>query len=214
MPKRRTPASTEFPFHITARANNRENFPGELEFIWQTFAGELLLQHLLYGVKMHAFVLMPNHFHLLASSPERPMGSFMRDFLGSSTRIINCRTQRTGHLTGGPYFGSLVSEPVYYLHAFKYVVRNPVRAGLCEFVADYPYSTYGCTLGSAHLPFPIFPPSWSLDEYLPQETEAMDAWLNRAYQKEELELIRKGLRKKEFKVVADQDTRRKVSLDF
>jgi len=212
MPKRKTPASTEFPFHITARANNREQFPGEIEFIWKTFTGELFIQHHLYGIRVHSFVLMPNHFHLLVSSPCRPVGSFMRDFLGASTRIINFRNQRSGHITGGPYFGSLISDPTYYLHAYKYVIRNPLRAGLVEHAAEFPFSTYSRSLGLGHLSLPIFPPAWSLDEFLPQDPESMDTWLNKPHRTEELELIRKGLRRKEFDISPSRTSRRKQEL--
>jgi len=214
MPKRKTPSSTEFPFHITARTNNREPFAGELGFVWKTFTGELLIQHHLHGIRVHAFVLMPNHFHLLVSSPSRPVGDFMRDFLGSSTRIINCRNQRTGHITGGPYFGSLISDPTYYLHAFKYVIRNPVRGGLIVYPAEYPFSTYSNSLGFGHLGLPIFPPNWSLDHYLPQDPESMDTWLNKPHRMEELELIRKGLRKKEFDRSTKRTSRRKQTLSI
>ncbi len=138
----------------------------------------------------------------------------MRDFLGSSTRILNCRNQRTGHVTGGPYFGSLISDPTYYLHAFKYVIRNPIRAGLVTYAAEYPFSTYSNTLGLGHLVVPIFPPNWSLDNYLPQDPEAMDAWLNKPHRKEELELIRRGLRKKEFDIAAKRTDRRMQTLHF
>lgn len=214
MPKRRTPLSTDFPFHIGARSNNREHFPGDLQFIWDTFTGELLLQHLLYGIRIHAFVLMANHFHLLVTSPHRPIGLLMRDFLSSATRIINCRNRRTGHITGGPYFGSLINDPTYYLHAFKYVIRNPVTAGICDTVSEYPFSTYGRSLGFGHLPFPIFPPNWDLDAYLPQDVESMDAWLNKAHRAEEVERIRKGLRRKEFSISPRRSNRREDPIPF
>lgn len=214
MPKRRTPLSTDYPFHITARANNREPFPADLEFIWKTLTGEIFIQHVQFGIRVHGFVLMPNHFHLLVTSPLRPIGSFMRDFLGPSTKIINARTQRTGHLTGGPYFGSMITDPTYFLHAYRYVIRNPVRAGLSAHAGDYSFSTYNRWLGFGHLPFPIFAPAWDLDRWLPQDVESMDAWLNQPTAAEEVERIRRGLRKRTFKLPVNRSTRKQESISL
>lgn len=214
MPKRRTPPSSDLPFHITARSDNREPFPGDLEFIWKTFSGELLLQHRLHEVLIHAFLLIPNHFHLMVTSPNRPIGAVMRDFLGSATRIINHHNRRSGHLTGGPYFGSLITDPTYYLHCYKYVLRNPVRAELCRQVSDYPFSSYGLSMGNGHLPFPLHAPNWSLDLYLPQSQASIDAWLNKPHKKEETETIRKALRKKVFKIPVNRTTRKPEKLDL
>lgn len=209
MPRRRPEKNREFPYHINARANNREPFPGDREYIWKTFTGELFLQHVLHKVRVHAFVLMPNHFHLILTSPEKDLGDVMRDFLASSTRIINAKTRRTGHILGGPYFATLIKDPLYYLHAYKYALRNPVKANLCKQVIDYPFSTYHEVLGYRPLRVPVFPPGWSLDAHLPQDLEWVDHWLNRAHRSEEAEAIRRALRKKEFAFSPRASSRRR-----
>ena len=208
MPRRRTPLSTDYPFHITARTNNRERFPGKLDYVWRVFSNELWLQAKLYALRIHAFVLMPNHFHLLASSPEREIGLCMREFLSSSTRIINAKNQRTGRVFGGPYSGSLIQDPYYFLHAYKYVIRNPARAKLCSFVGQYAFSTYACSIGLRHLPIPLCMPEWNLAAFLPQDAESMDLWLNKPHRSEENEALRKALRRKEFSMPAHRSSRR------
>ncbi len=214
MPRKALFRTTEFPYHLTARANNRECFPGELEFIWKTISGEIYLQHLKYELRVHAFVLMPNHFHLLATSPERSIDLVMKEIQGSTTRIVNTRHRRHGHLFCGRYYWSLIDSPLYFANVLKYVVRNPVKAALCESVAEFPFSTYAGLVGNCHLPFALFPPGRNLDLLLPAEASQRDHWLNTPHGAEVNEVIRKGLRRKQFKVSVDRKTRQPVPLDF
>ncbi len=206
--------SREFPYHLTARGNNREPFFCDPQFAWKTLAGELLIQQSLHGLRVHAFVVMPNHFHLLATSPHRDVDEVMRDFLSASTRIINHRTGRSGRVFGGRYFWSLVSDSTYYAHVLKYVIRNPAKAELCEFVADYPFSTYSGLVGSIPLPVAITPPGRDLSEQISKDSGAIDAWLNKPHSKELNEAIKRGLRKEEFQISPDAKTRRKIDLAF
>lgn len=203
----------EFPFHITVRGNNREEFPCERWFAWKTFCGELYLQQILYGLRVHAFVMMPNHLHLLASGKGRKIELIMRDFLSSSTRIINHRARRTGRIFGGRYHKSLVADPAYFALVFKYVYRNPVKASLAENVADFPYSTYAGVLGLAPLMLQVSLPGQDLGRLIPYDPSHLDAWLNQAGSAELNEAVRKGLCHADFRLVADRGTRRKISLE-
>jgi putative transposase len=204
----------EFPYHLTARANNREDFPALARFIWKTFTGELFIQQVLHGLKVHEFVLMPNHFHLLASSANRDMNLVMRDFLSSSTRIINHRTRRSGRIFGGPFHWSVVGDARYYAHVTKYVIRNPVKAGLAGSVAEYQFSTYSCALGLSPLTVRLSRPSGSLDRLIPRDVQERDTWLNRPHPYEINEAIRKGLRRKDFQIKPDAISRRKLDLSI
>lgn len=206
--------SRELPYHITARCNNREEFPGELALVWRVLVSELHVQYVLYKINIHAFVLMPNHFHLLVTSPDREIDLVMKEFLGSSTRVLNTMFLRSGHIFGGRYSWSLISEARYYAYALKYIYRNPVKAGLCEFVADHPYSTYGFEAGRVHLPFPLLGPRREMSYLVPNDLEAKDAWLNRAHDAREAEAIRKALRRRLFKVPTDRKTRMPVSIEL
>jgi putative transposase len=209
MPRKKLIRSPELPYHLTARTNNRETFPGEMAYAWRTLTGELYLQQILHGLRIHALVLMPNHFHLLATSGERGIDLAMKEVLGSTTRILNTRTRRSGHLFGGRYFWSLIREPDYYAHALKYVLRNPVKAALSTTVSDYPLSTYSGQVGEVPLPVAITSPTRQILRLVPEDPEALDAWLNSAHPTELQEAIQKGLRRKEFTFAPQEDTRRK-----
>ncbi len=212
MPRKKLPQSPEYPFHLMARGNNREPFSCGNEYAWKTLSGELFIQQVLHGLKVHAFVLMPNHFHLLATSPTRNIDEIMRDFLSSSTRIMNSRTRRSGRVFGGRYFWSVVTGPNYYAHVLKYIYRNPVKAGLSAAIAEYPFSTYAGLLGAVPLPLVISPPENRLADSLSSEVGSLDLWLNTPHSVEMNEAIRKGLRQDEFQIDPCRKTRRKIDL--
>lgn len=208
MPRKKLIRCPSLPYHLTARANNRETFHGELSYAWKVFTDELYLQQVLRGVRVHAFVLMPNHFHLLATSPHCGIDLVMKEVLGSATRILNTRYRRSGHVFGGRYHWSLIGEPDYYAHALKYVLRNPVKAGLCSSVSDYDFSSHSGLMGRVYLPLSITPPGGPLVRLVPQSFEAMDVWLNTAHAAEHNEAIRKALRRKEFAFAVSKARRR------
>lgn len=210
MAKRNLLRTSEYPYHIRGRTNNGEDFPTALRFIWKTLTGELFLQSLLHGMQVHSFVLMPNHYHLMATFPGRGIEHVMRDMISASTRIINSKSCRTGHVFSGSYRWSVIRDPQYFLQCYKYVIRNPVKAGLCKFPGSYSFSTYSRQIGSGHLSVPIFPPKHGLDIFIPKDFEVLDAWLSRPHRKEEAEAIRRGLRKREFDLSPDEVTRKKI----
>jgi hypothetical protein len=121
-------------------------------------------------------------------------------------------TQLTGRINctyGNRFHRSLIDSPLYYLHAYKYVYRNPVEAGLCEKVEDYSYSSIKGLLGERWLETPI-----SEDENwgnLNAREEAL-RWLNAAPTKDQWEEVRKGLKKSVFKL--SRQNNRKSGLEI
>lgn len=96
-----------------------------------------------HGVAIHAWVLMPNHFHLLVT-PESPgsltgmMQALGRDYV----RHFNRRHHRTGTLWAGRFRSALVDADEYLLPCMVFLDLHPVRSGLVESPADYPWSSY------------------------------------------------------------------------
>ncbi len=201
MPRQKLILSNSHPYHVVNSTNNREWFPFELELMWEILTDELLFAHYYGGALVHSFVLMANHFHLLISTPGLDLGRVMQQILSSSTRRLNQASGRTGHVFNGPYFRSLIQDSRYYSHAFKYVYRNPVRAGVVRDVTDYRFSTLNGLVGSSHLPFPLFHPgNGAGDLLIPDETENLLYWLNQPTPKEADAAIRKAYRKSVFKL--------------
>jgi hypothetical protein len=162
-------------------------------------------------VEIHAFTLMPNHFHLLITVPEYDLGKVMDIFMSNVTRTMNLNSGRSGHVFGGPYFWSMMNSGGYYSHAFRYVYQNPVRASICSKVEDYPFSTLQGLLGMGHLPFPLYYPRCGHGSSLiSKNADCLLDWLNQPVSVEILQGIRKGLRYREFKPPKDRNTRKPI----
>ena len=198
------------PYHVTARVNNREHFPLSLDEQWKIFADECLYIRTLFEVEFHAFVMMPNHIHLILTVPmkDSDLGKIMSVFLSSVTVRTNKRSARSGHLFGGPYHRTTIHSARYFYHALKYVYRNPVRGGICEKVEDYPFSTFTGLFGRTSVPFPIHFTRAGLEIHLPSEEPGQWVdWLNRPFDVELEKKIRFGLTKKVFGPRLDPKTR-------
>lgn len=209
MSRKKLNRSDCLPYHVTARSNNRETFPVPIARLWRIIEDECLALDWIYEAEIHAFVLMPNHFHMLVTAPKFDLGKLMNIFMSNVTRTANLVAGRSGHVFGGPYFWSLIQSTRYYGHAFKYVYRNPVKAGLCERTEDYPYSSLRGLSGLSRLGFPIEYTRRAMELNLPiLDSEAMLSWLNRPFPKEAEELIARGMKLRCFDELKNRSTRR------
>ena len=129
------------PQHVVQRGNNR--LPCFLDEAdrrrYLTLLGEALLDT---GCKLHAYVLMDNHVHLLSTPPEigavaRLMQKLGRGYVGQ----FNARHRRRGTLWEGRYKASLVDSESYVLHCHRYIKLNPVRARTTDDPTAYPWSS-------------------------------------------------------------------------
>jgi putative transposase len=210
MPRRLLIRSNEFPYHVTARANNKERFPIELARVWEIAVEELYFLGIAYSAEVQGFVLMPNHFHLLITVPHFDLGVIMRELMRTMTKRINGCAQRTGHVFGGPHNRSIITSTRYFGHALKYVYRNPVRAGILNSVEKYEFSTARGLFGEGVLPFPIHFTRIGLEINLPDANNPMSwlDWLNRPFPIETEKLIQKSIRKREIKELINPTNRR------
>ena len=130
------------PLHVIQRGNNRG----------ACFAGDgdrrLYLQCLAdatreYRCHVHAYVLMPNHVHLLVT-PDAGDGValLMQDVGRRYVRLFNDLHKRTGTLWEGRYKAAMIDSERYFLTCQRYVEQNPLRADLVKDAADYTWSSY------------------------------------------------------------------------
>ncbi len=201
MPRQKLILSQTHPYHVVNSANNREWFPFDQDLMWEILSDELLFATYYSGASVHAFVLMANHFHLLISTPELDLGRVMQQILSSATRRLNRSSGRSGHVFNGPHFRSVIQDPRYYSHAFKYVYRNPVRAGIVHDVTDYRFSTLHGLVGASPLRVPLFNPADGAGDFsIPDVSDGLLTWLNHPTPKEADAAIRKAYRKSVFKL--------------
>ncbi len=98
-------------------------------------------------LEVHAFALLPNHWHALATTPNAGLGRSMQRLLGVHAASLNRRHKRAGHLWQGRYKAILVDEGDYFLECSRYIHLNPIRAGLSGLRAHYPWSSCSNYLG-------------------------------------------------------------------
>jgi putative transposase len=128
-------------YHITARGNERKKiFFGKGDY--DKFKEYLLEAQEKFGYKLHCYVLMGNHYHLVIETPNGNMNKVLHYVNGSYANYINKKRNRSGHLLQGRYKGILVERDAYLLELSRYLHLNPVRAKMVERPEDYRQSSY------------------------------------------------------------------------
>jgi len=136
-----------YPHHVVQRGNNRESiFTAATD---RQFLLDLLRENARkWGVALHAYVLMDNHFHLLATPTTEDGLPHMMQAVGRSyVRYFNDKTHRSGTLWDGRYKSTVIQAEAYLLICMAYMDLNPVRAGTVSFPAAYPWSSHGHYVG-------------------------------------------------------------------
>lgn len=125
------PLRIDYPhayYHVTCRGNERkEIFRDDQDR--SVFVQRLSSSLEIYALRLHAYVLMGNHFHLIVEAPKANLSEFMRHFNVSYTAYYNRRHRRVGHLYQGRFKAILVEADSYLLELSRYVHLNPVRVG-------------------------------------------------------------------------------------
>ncbi len=138
------PLRIEYPgavYHVTARGNARQDIFLDDDDRRQFLA--LLVETVeRRDWACHAFCLMDNHYHLLLETASANLGRGMRQLNGVYTQRFNRAHDRVGHVFQGRYKAILVEKQAYLLELCRYVVLNPVRAGMVANPDDWPWSSY------------------------------------------------------------------------
>lgn len=133
-------------YHVTARGNGGAAIFADDEdrHDFLTLFAKVLDR---YGWICHAYCLMGNHYHLVVETPRSNLPRGMRAQNGPYAQRFNRRHGRRGHLFEARYRSVLVERETHLLEVSRYVVLNPVRAGLCPDPAGWPWSSYAGTIG-------------------------------------------------------------------
>ena len=130
------------PHHVIQRGNNRQTIFVDTQD-YETMHTLLVECAQKFRVAVHAYVLMGNHFHLLATPTDIEALPRMMQAVGRSyVRYFNQRHGRSGTLWEGRYRSTLIQSERYLLACMAYIDLNPVRAGLVTNAADYAWSSY------------------------------------------------------------------------
>jgi putative transposase len=113
---------------------------------------------------LHSYCLLGNHYHLLLETPRGGLSRGMHWLNGRYAQRFNARHERCGHLFEGRFKAILVEKESHSLELHRYVVLNPVRAGIVERPQEWKWSSYRATCGFVAAP-PWLEVSWTLRQF-------------------------------------------------
>jgi putative transposase len=148
------PLRVEFPgafYHVINRGNAGEAIfrsNGDREKFLE-YMGKAVER---FGIKVHTYCLMTNHYHILIETPEANLSRAVQWLNVSYAVYFNRRRHRKGHLFQGRFKSILVDADAYLKHLSRYIHLNPLRANMVEELLSYPWSSYPAFVGKAKTP--------------------------------------------------------------
>ena len=133
-------------YHLTARGNDGREIVVD-DFDRHRFVNLLARVAVRFAIDIRAWCLMTNHYHLVIESADGDVSPALGYLNGGYARHFNERHARTGHLFGGRFRATLLESEPHLQEACRYVLLNPVRAGLVACAEDWPWAG-SSTVGS------------------------------------------------------------------
>jgi len=138
------PLRIEYPgawYHVMNRGRRAEKvFHDRNDY--QAFVDLLEESSEMWNIRVAAYCLMTNHYHILVQTPDANISRSMRHINGVYTQRFNKRHRCDGQLFRGRYKSILVSGDSYLLQLVRYIHRNPVKASITRKLDDYPWSSH------------------------------------------------------------------------
>jgi REP element-mobilizing transposase RayT len=161
-------------YHLTSRGNRRQEiFRDDVDRrYFLALLADVIARH---EWKCHAYCLMTNHYHLLVETPKADLSVGMHRLNSLYAMWFNHRHGLDGHLFQGRFHSVLVLSTWHLIELSRYIVLNPVRAGLCVAAGAWRWSSYRAMIGrarrAAHLD-----PTWLLAQFGPTTRHAREAF--------------------------------------
>lgn len=134
----------EYPgawYHVMNRGRRRENiflsrhdYENFIQVLQETSEG--------WNIKVSAYCLMSNHYHLLVHTPDGNLSRCMRHINGVYTQRFNRQHNKDGQLFRGRYKAVLIDADSYLLEVLRYIHRNPLQAGIADTLQEYEWSSH------------------------------------------------------------------------
>jgi len=144
-----------------------------------------------YGVMLHDYVLMDNHYHLLIENSQENLSLFMRQINANYAIYFNKKTKRTGHLWQGRYRSWFLVTEDHLYQTIRYIAHNPIEAHIVENIRNYPHALSSVILRGGEVPA-CARGSLLLEQYDPQ---TLAAFLDEPISSEEIVRLEQERRK-------------------
>jgi REP element-mobilizing transposase RayT len=129
-----------------------------------------------FGWICHAYCLMPNHYHLVVETPRATLSDGMERLNGRYAQWFNRRHGLEGHVFERRFRSVPVVGDAHVLELSRYVVLNPVRAGLCRDAAGWRWSSFRAAVGIARRP-KFLTVDWLAGMFGPSRRTARESYL-------------------------------------
>jgi putative transposase len=157
-------------YHVTARGNAQADiFLSDSDC--QVFLDILADVIEKYSWLCHAYCLLDNHYHLIIETPDPNLSLGMRQLNGVYTQAFNRAHQRVGHVFQGRFKAILVEKGSHLLELCRYVVLNPVRAGMVTQPGNWRWSSYKVTAYGGKVP-EVLTIDWVLGQFAERKVAA------------------------------------------
>lgn len=163
-------------YHVTSRGDRREGiFVDDADrAAWLELFAHVCRR---FNWVCHAWCLMGNHYHIVVETAEANLARGMRHLNGVYTQRFNRRHEHVGHVFQGRYKAIFVEKESYLLELARYVVLNPVRAGVAKDVAEWRWSSYAAMTGKQAAP-EWLQTDWILSQFSPQRRRAINRYID------------------------------------
>ncbi|NML60627.1 addiction module toxin RelE [Massilia sp. RP-1-19] len=171
------PLRLEFPgalYHVTARGNrkNRIYHDDVDRRVWLRILRQVCMR---FNFSVHAYCQMTNHYHLMVETIDGGLARGMRHLNGVYSQYVNRRHELVGHMFQGRYHAVVVQKERHLLELSRYVVLNPVRAGIVARPEDWQWSSYRYMAGAAPSPRWL-DKTWTLEQFGSARTSPVEAY--------------------------------------
>ncbi|MCF2684177.1 transposase [Faecalicatena contorta] len=141
MPRKpRQESSTEF-YHITSRGINK--FPIFSKNLERSRFLNIIRDSISqYNIKIFAYCVMSNHFHLLMRAPIEELSAFMARILSVYAVYYNQKHNRVGYVFDGRFRSQCIEDESYFFNCLRYIHLNPIKANMCKSIDNYRYSSF------------------------------------------------------------------------
>ncbi len=177
--------------HIINRGVNRcdvFNTSTDKEMFLKIFNKTAQIHH----VTLHDYCLMDNHYHLLIETRKENLATCMRIVNANYAQYFNKRYQRSGHLWQDRYKSKYITSEAYLYTLIRYIENNPVEAGICVRVGEYPF-TLAASLLTAKAYHPCSKASILINEF---DMQTLMELLDVPMSEEEMNVIKKVQKEK------------------